>query len=175
MSPEILLLGIGNILLRDEGIGVHTVNKIKERYTFEPEIDIIDGGTKGLDLLPLFEGRKKVLIVDAVDWGNKPGSISILRNGEIPARLHSKLSVHHIGLGEVLLAAQMLNIMPEEICLVGIQPGSIDTGIDMTPEVNSKMEDLISTVIDILRDWGVKCLKRSGDKDVSCGTIKDNK
>lgn len=164
MSSQILLLGIGNILLRDEGIGVHTVNKIKERYLFEPEIDVIDGGTKGLELLPIFEGQKRALIVDAVDFGKEAGYISVVRNKEIPAQLHSKLSVHHIGLSEVLLAAQMLGIGPEEVFLVGIQPLSMETGIDMTPELSSKMEELIRVVVNTLKEWGIKCIEKIGNQ-----------
>ncbi len=172
MISEILLLGIGNILLSDEGVGVHAVNELRERYLFEPEIDIVDGGTKGLDLLPLFEGRKKVLIVDAVDFGERPGYIAVLRNKEIPAILHSKLSVHHIGLGEVLLSAEMMGVMPEEICLLGIQPYSLETGLGLSEVLRVRMDELIERIIDKLRQWGVKCKERQSN--VSCSSIKDN-
>ncbi len=160
MRSSTLLIGIGNILLGDDGIGVHTVREIERRYLFDPEIDIIDGGTKGLDLLPFLEGRGKVLIVDALDSGMPPGHISILRNKEIPTVLQAKLSVHHIGLGEVLLALEMLDKLPEEITLVGIQPARITTGLDISYEVGSRMEDLIKSIIDKLSEWGIKCIKR---------------
>lgn len=157
----ILVLGIGNILLRDDGVGVHVVREIQKRFVFDPEIDIIDGGTKGLDLLPLFEKRRRVLIVDAVDFGKEPGYISVLNNRQIPAILHSKLSVHHIGLGEVLLASDMLGIMPEEICLIGIQPGDLNTGVEMSIAVSTKIEELIFLVTDKLRQWNIKCSERT--------------
>lgn len=169
---KILVLGLGNILLSDEGVGVYVVEDLKSRYSFSPDIDIIDGGTKGLDLLPLFEGRDKVLIVDAVDFGREPGYVSVLEKKEIPAILHSKLSVHHIGLGEVLLSAQLLGIMPEELCVVGIQPLSLDTGLGLSSIVASKKDDLIRMVIERLSLWGVECKERSSD--VSCSAIKDN-
>ena len=79
------LLGIGNILLKDEGVGVHVVNAIKEGYTFSPEVEIIDGGTLGLDLLPFIEGKEGLLIIDAVNFGKDPGYIGILENEEIPS------------------------------------------------------------------------------------------
>lgn len=169
---NILVLGLGNILLSDEAVGVSVVEELKRRYSFYPEIDIIDGGTKGLDLLPFLEGRKKVLIVDAVDFGKEPGYIGILENKEIPAVLHSKLSVHHIGLGEVLLASEMLGIMPEEICLIGIQPLTLETGIELSPLIASKIDELLGRVIEKLNLWAVECKERSSD--VSCGAIKDN-
>ncbi len=169
---NILVLGLGNILLGDEGVGVHVVNELIKRYSFIPEIDIVDGGTKGLDLLPILEARDRVLIIDAVDFEKAPGYIGILENREIPAVLHSKLSVHHIGLGEVLLASEMLGIMPQEICLIGIQPLTLETGIGLSPVLASRIDELLRRVIEKLNLWGVECKERSSD--VSCGTIKDN-
>jgi len=78
------LLGIGNILLKDEGVGVHVVNAMKESYTFSPEVEIIDGGTLGLDLLPFVEGRERLLIIDAVNFGKAPGYIGVLENEKDP-------------------------------------------------------------------------------------------
>lgn len=169
---NILVLGLGNILLSDEAVGVRAVEELQRRYSFSPEIDIIDGGTKGLDLLPFLEGRKKVLIIDAVDFGKDPGYIGILENKEIPAVLHSKLSVHHIGLGEVILALEMLGAMPEEICLIGIQPLTLETGIGLSPLIASKIDELLGRVIEKLNHWGVECKERNSD--VSCSAIKDN-
>lgn len=169
---NILVLGLGNILLSDEAVGVRAVEELQRRYSFSPEIDIIDGGTKGLDLLPFLEGRKKVLIIDAVDFGKDPGYIGILENKEIPAVLHSKLSVHHIGLGEVILALEMLGAMPEEICLIGIQPLTLETGIGLSPLIASKIDELLKVVIEKLNHWGVECKERNSD--VSCSAIKDN-
>jgi hydrogenase maturation protease len=154
---NIALIGLGNILLRDEGVGVHAANTIKQRYTFSPEVEIIDGGTMGLDLLPIFEGRDKVLIVDAVDFGKEPGHIGIIENDDIPSVLNSKLSVHHINLSDVLFAAKLIDISPSEMCLIGIQPQSIDVGLDMTDEIKGKIETLIDAVIGKLKEWNVGC------------------
>jgi hydrogenase maturation protease len=77
-TGRVTVLGIGNILLSDEGVGVHVIDLLKERYLFSPEIDLIDGGTMGLDLLPLFQTRDKILIIDAVDFGKKAGHVGVL-------------------------------------------------------------------------------------------------
>lgn len=158
ISIKIALIGIGNILLRDEGVGVHVVYAIKKRYTFSPEVEIIDGGTMGLDLLPLIEGKDRILIVDAVDFGKDPGYIDILEKESIPSTLNSKLSVHHINLSDVLFALKLMNISPD-ICLIGIQPKSIDIGLDLTEEVGSKMDELIDKILKILSRWDVKCYR----------------
>ncbi|WP_333652102.1 HyaD/HybD family hydrogenase maturation endopeptidase [Dissulfurispira sp.] len=155
---NIALIGLGNILLRDEGVGVHAANTIKQRYAFSPYVEIIDGGTMGLDLLPIFEGRDKVLIIDAVDFGREPGHIGMIENDDIPSVLNSKLSVHHINLSDVLFAAKLMDISPSEICLIGIQPQSLDVGLDMTGEIKGKIETLIDAVIRKLKEWNVKCV-----------------
>lgn len=161
---NIAVIGLGNILLRDEGVGVHVANAIKQKYSFFPEIEIVDGGTMGLDLLPIFEGRDKVLIVDAVDFKRKPGYIGIIENDNIPSVLNSKLSVHHINLPDVLFAAKLMDISPPEICLVGIQPESLDIGLDMTDEIKEKIEALIDAIIGKLKEWNVKCALLSHQK-----------
>lgn len=154
---NIALIGLGNILLRDEGVGVHAVNTIKQRYAFSPCVEIIDGGTMGLDLLPIFEGSDKVLIVDAVDFGRDPGHIGIIENDGIPSVLNSKLSVHHINLSDVLFAAKLMDVLPSEICLIGIQPKSLDVGLDMTEMIKEKIETLIDMAVGKLKEWNITC------------------
>ncbi len=162
MSTKLLVLGLGNIILKDEGVGVHVANAIKERYTFSPDVEIVDGGTLGLDLLPLFEGREKILIIDAVYFGKDPGHIGVLHNDEIPSSLSAKLSVHHIGLADVLFAAKLKDLMPSEIALVGIQPEIIgEFGLEMTGTVKGKLEEMIDRALEILKGWNVTCVLRS--------------
>lgn len=154
---NIALIGLGNILLRDEGVGVHVINAIKKRYAFSPYVEIIDGGTMGLSLLPVFEGRDKILIVDAVDFNKEPGYIGIIKNDDIPSVLNPKLSVHHINLSDVIFVSKLMDILPSEVCLVGIQPKSLDVGLDMTDEIKEKVEKLINVVIGKLKEWNVEC------------------
>jgi hydrogenase maturation protease len=155
------LIGLGNILLKDEGVGVHVVNAIRERYTFSPEIQIIDGGTLGLDLLPFFEGKREILIIDAVDFRKEPGHIGMLENDAIPSELFSKLSVHHIGLSDVLFAAKLKDLTPAKLCLIGIQPQSLEVGLEMTDCIRDKMEDVIALAIKKLKEWNIQCALQS--------------
>ena len=80
-----VLLGLGNVLMKDERLGVHVVNTIRERYDCPSELEIVDGGTLGLDLLPLFEQYDRMVIVDAVNFGREPGYIGVLEDDQIPA------------------------------------------------------------------------------------------
>ena len=155
-SGRISVLGLGNILLTDEGVGVHAVNAIKEKYTFSPEIELIDGGTMGLDLLPIFQTQDKILIIDAVDFRKEPGHVGTLEGSKIPSVLNSKLSVHHIGLSDLLFAAKLTRTTPPEIFLVGIQPKSFDVSLEMTDEIRTRLDDIIELALQKLREWDVK-------------------
>ncbi len=153
---KIAVVGIGNILLGDEGVGVHVLNELRDRYCFPDGVELIDGGTMGLDLLPFIEGRQRVIFIDAVDFGAEAGAVGELRGGEIPERLSSKLSVHQIALPEMLSAGRLLGTLPEEICLVGIQPKSIDPGFGLSPEIEAKVDELMARVVRKLSEWGIE-------------------
>lgn len=155
------LIGLGNILLKDEGVGVHAVNTMRERYLFSPEVKVIDGGTLGLDLLPFFEGKENVLIIDAVDFRKEPGHIGMLEDDAIPSALFSKLSVHHIGLSDVLFAAKLKDLTPAKLCLIGIQPQSLEVGLEMTECIRDRIEELIARAIKKLEEWNIECALRS--------------
>ncbi len=157
---SIALIGLGNILLKDEGIGVHTVNKLKEDWDFSPQIEIIDGGTLGLNLLAYFEKYSKILIIDAADFGKEPGYIEVLNSGKISKSFTKKLSVHNIGLADILSACELMGVRLGEIKIIGIQPYAMDFGMQMTDGIKAKMNDLINLAITNLENWGVKCVLR---------------
>ena len=90
-EPTITILGLGNILMTDEGVGVHTVNEFERRYQVPDYVEIVDGGAAGLDLIPFIEGREKVMMVDAVNFDREPGYIDLLENDSIPIRLTQKV------------------------------------------------------------------------------------
>lgn len=161
------VLGLGNILLKDEGVGVRVVEAIRERYTCSPGVEIIDGGTLGLDLLPLIEGKERILIIDAVDFGKEPGYVSVLNDDQIPAVLAAKLSVHSIGLSDVLFAAKLLDMTPPKLRLIGIQPQSLEVGLDMSECISDKMEHLIDLTMQTLKEWNIECVSLSPQRSLS--------
>ncbi len=158
---KIAVFGIGNILLCDDGVGVHAVNKLKHEYKFPESVELIDGGTKGLDLLPLIEGQDKLLIIDAANFKKEPGTIDTVEGDKIPAFLSSKLSVHQIGLPDMLFAARLMGITPSEMCPIGIQPKSMKTGTELPEEINARFEPLLDRVLRKLKDWGVDAIPKT--------------
>lgn len=160
-SQKITILGLGNILMGDEGIGVHAVRAFEQRYILPEGVEVVDGGVAGLDLIPFIEGRDKVLMVDAVNSGREPGYIVILENEGIPARLSAKDSMHHFALMDVLSIVRLMDSFPQEICLIGVQPKTVEMGLDMSAEMCEKMESILHHIANKLSAWDVPCVLRS--------------
>lgn len=150
-----LILGVGNILLQDEGIGVRVLEQLQQRYSFPDEVQLLDGGTMGLDLINYLEDLDYLLVLDAVDHAHPPGAILRLENDEIPALLQHKMSPHQIGLSDILSVARLRDMMPSHVVLIGIQPASVQTGLSLSPDVAVHMERLIDAVLTQLEAWGV--------------------
>ena len=163
---SIAIFGIGNLLLSDDGVGIHIINRLKEEYDFPDHVEIIDGGTKGLDLLPLLENRDKVLFVDAANFKKEPGTIGTIEGDNIPAFLGQKLSVHHIGIPDMLFAAKLMEITPPEMCLIGIQPESMETSMELTAPVKANFDALLGKVLEKLGEWGVDAAPKKSKKTV---------
>jgi hydrogenase maturation protease len=156
VESKIAILGIGNLLQKDEGVGVHIISKLEQEYSFKPEISLIDGGTMGTDLLPYLEEHDKIIIVDAVNFDQKPGFVGTIENEDILRRLNTKLSIHHLGLTDVLSTARLLDIEPSELYLIGVQPENIEMGTELTETIQSKIEKMIGIAFLKLSDWGVE-------------------
>lgn len=156
MGVKISLIGLGNLLLRDEGVGVHAVEALKGKYDFPEEVRLLDGGTLGLDLLHLIEGMDRVLFVDAVDLKKKPGTIAVIEGEDLPSLLEPKLSLHHVGLSDLLFASGFLGTRPAEIVLIGIQPETMEMGLELSRTVKERFDELLQTVLEKLREWGLE-------------------
>lgn len=154
-QSEILVLGVGNVLMQDEGIGVYLVRELHHRYKFTPAIEIVDGGTTGLGLLDHFENRTKVLIVDAVNVGRPPGSIVQLANGEVKSQFEEKMSLHHLGLSDVLGVIELLGMKPPEIQLIGIQPHSMDVNFGLTSKLQVRIDEYLDQILAQLNRWNI--------------------
>jgi hydrogenase maturation protease len=158
-----VLMGIGNILMQDEGVGVYTVKEIEKRYSFEPSIEIIDAGTLGLEIMYILQdGVDNLLVVDAIMGGKPPGTIYVFKNEEVKKYyLKNKLSAHDIGFSEVLALLDIIGKpVKENLILVGIEPVSFEVSLKLHEKTASRMEDLIETVLQELQNIGIKALEK---------------
>lgn len=157
-TKKILVLGIGNLIMADDGVGVRVVQQLQQEYCFPQCVTVMDGGTLGLDLLPALEGITNLIVVDAVETGAPPGTVVRLAGEELPIALETKLSPHQMGLKDLLAVARLMGNEPEEMVLVGIQPGSIEMDEYLTPEVECKLLLLCRNVLKELQEIGISPL-----------------
>ena len=144
---------MGNILLSDEGVGVRAVEELQRRYDCSDAVEIVDGGTVGFELLPYFDERSHILIVDAVKADNRPGTI--VRIDDPPAYFRSRTSPHQIGLADVMGLAAISDNLPKNILLLGIEPKLLTTGLTLSSEVAQKLSRLVDMVVAELKAIGV--------------------
>ncbi len=151
---NVLVLGLGNILLSDEGVGVKAIEELQRRYDCPDAVEIVDGGTVGFELLPYFDERSHILIVDAVKADNKPGTI--VRIDDPPAYFSSRTSPHQIGLADVMGLAAITDNLPKNIILLGIEPKRLATGLTLSSEVAQNLSRLVDMVVAEMEAIGVK-------------------
>jgi len=145
-SKNILILGLGNILLGDEGVGVRVIEQLFS-HPLPDEIEVIDGGTAGYELINFFEGKEKVIIVDAVKTDDTPGSVYKLDLSVVQEDETVQLSLHQIGLKNVFKMASMMDLNPE-VTLIGIVPKDYqDYNIGLSEEVEKAIPLAIETVL----------------------------
>jgi hydrogenase maturation protease len=150
----VLVLGLGNILLSDEGVGVRVVEALQERYRIPDGVDVVDGGTSGMDMLDIIAGRDHLIVVDAVNTGEPPTSVIRLTGEAVPVFFRSKISPHQLGISDVLATLRLLESEPAGITLIGIVPLALDLGLELSPAIAARLDDLVGMVTDELTTLG---------------------
>jgi hydrogenase maturation protease len=154
-EKQIMVLGVGNLIFTDEGVGIHVIRKLEERYGFPENVSIQDGGVLGINLLGVISAADHLIVVDAVKNGGKPGDLHRLEGKEIPKRILAKNSLHQVDLLEALTLCQALDKVPETVIL-GVEPKDIESvGLELTPPVQEKMDSLLEMVLKELDRLGI--------------------
>jgi hydrogenase maturation protease len=141
-----VVLGVGNILLSDEGIGVHAVNALGQRYEIPAEVEIIDGGTSAMDCLDRIAEADLLLIADCVRGGRAPGALVRLGDSELKAFFRTKISPHQVGLCDVLAMLALHGLSPASAVLIGAEPKSLALGLTPTPELTAVLPALVEAL-----------------------------
>lgn len=153
-NVQALVLGIGNLLIGDEGVGCRTAEELSRRYTLPDSVAVIDGGTAGFELLSLIDSRNLVILIDALRNDMTPGTVMVVEGEQVPKAFLARTTPHQLGICDVLAAAQLSEIMPRHLTLYGVEPKQMDVGIHLSPEVEAGMEKVIGAVVDQLRHFG---------------------
>jgi hydrogenase maturation protease len=166
---SILVLGIGNVLLQDEGLGVRAVEQLQRRFELPREVDVLDGGTAGMALLDDFIDYQRVIIVDAVSTGQSPGTIVRLGGTAVPAFFQTAISPHQLGISELLATLELAGERPEHIVLLGMVPKSTELSLDLTDEISRRLDDLTDCVASELAAWGCPLTPVEPDSGIGSG------
>jgi len=162
-SDRIVVLGVGNILLRDEGVGVRVLEELRDRYSFPENVRLVDGGTQGLWLMATLQEADRLIVIDAVLGRGKPGTIYRLERDDLPKGLRSKQSAHDSDLVEALNLCSLMGMGPQSVVVVGVEPENIQPfGLELTETIGGKIEELILNVLSELRNLGVEPRKSWG-------------
>lgn len=142
-----MILGVGNILLSDEGFGVRVVEALEERYDFPDNVSVIDGGVLGINLMGIISEADQLIVVDVIRNGGQPGDIYRIDGEAIPERIRAKNSLHQIDFLESLTLCQALDKVPETV-IVGVEPKDIETlSVDLTAATADRIDDVIQMVL----------------------------
>jgi hydrogenase maturation protease len=151
---SLLVLGLGNVLLQDDGLGVTAVTQLIDRYDRPDGVRVVDGGTLGLSLLPAVEESDRLILVDAIQAGGAPGDFVRLTGDDVGPAVASRLSPHQVGVADLLEGARWLDRYPSSVVLLGLVPQSIDLGIGLSPAVQQQVPALVERVVAEARALG---------------------
>ena len=153
---RIVILGVGNLLLADEGVGVRALELLARDYVFSPEVELVDGGTCGMELLEPLTGADVLIMLDVIRAGKAPGTFIALRGDAVPARLRHKLSPHQVGMSDVLATLILTGEAPRETVIFGVEPESLELSLSLTPRVAACLPALIAATLAELEHYGVQ-------------------
>jgi hydrogenase maturation protease len=148
-----VVLGLGNLLNRDEGLGVQALKRLDAQLGQQSQIELLDGGVLGLNLLMIVEECSYLLILDAVNAGKPAGTVIELRKEQIPLYAGVKLSQHQVTFQEVLGLANIRGYLPEHLHLIGIQPEDLSIGLELSATIDHAIPEVVSRACLVLKTW----------------------
>ncbi len=119
---NVLVLGIGNVLMTDDSVGIRVINELERRFRFPENVELLDGGTSGIELLSYIVNRDYLIIVDAIKSDLPPGTVVKVEGEDVPAKFMTRISPHQLGLSDLLAAATLTGELPKQMVLFGIEP-----------------------------------------------------
>ena len=153
----VLVIGLGNPIMADDGLGLAALERLRQRWSLPESVRLVDGGTWGMNLLPLIEEAERVVFLDAINAGRPVGSLVRLEREELPRLFAHKLSAHQIDLREVLAVAELRGTVPSDLVAIGLQPGRLEMSSELSPELECRLDELLTAVLEQLERWGCAC------------------
>ncbi len=144
---RLLILGLGNILCQDDGVGTAAVEMLRRTFVAPDEVQVLDGGTLGLSLIPYMEDADEAILIDAIRDDAQPGTLVRLEGDEVRPAVEDRLSVHQVGVADVFAGLELLGRVPRRVVLWGIVPRSLNLGLGCTLAVEARLPQLVHQVV----------------------------
>lgn len=158
--PAITVLGVGNILLTDEGLGVHVVTEMNKEYTCIPPVRFLDGGTMGMEIMAYMEDTEYLLLVDAIHGDGEPGTVYEFHHEELENYFTDHVSVHEVGIQDILRIRALQEEPFRSAVVIGVEPLSLEVGLEVSPVVQAALPEVKQRIIERLKTWQVEVQKK---------------
>ena len=164
VKPNILVIGMGNVLMQDEGIGVRAIEELENRYYIPPGVTVVDGGTTGMELFEPMRRCDQLIVADAINTGAPAGSLARIENDDIPAFFQTKLSNHQLGLQDLLALLTLKGERPRHVVIIGMVPQALNQQLGLTPQAEQGLNTMIDMLVTELSLLGVELRLRDQPK-----------
>ena len=161
VTKSTVVIGLGNPLMGDDGLGLAVLERLRDGWDLPPDVELVDGGTWGMNLLPAIEDAGRLLLLDAVDTKAAPGTCTLIERAGIPKYLAPKISPHQVDLRDVLALAELRGTLPERTVALGLQPERVELGDALSPIIIHRLDALVDAAIRLLESWGHHCTRRA--------------
>ena len=170
---EVTILGVGNVILRDEGFGVRVAEYLDAHYDFPESVQVIDGGTLGIELTQYVTGTQKLLVIDSINGGAEPGTVFRFAGDEVMEHFQDKLSAHEIGIQDVLALLQVTGKAIPEVVVIGAQPYDLEAGVELSPGMQALLPQIVNQALQELDHWGIKYQAKETAEEIDLGRVPE--
>ncbi len=156
-----VVIGLGNPLMGDDGLGLAALAQLRDQWDVPADVELVDGGTWGMNLLPVIEDAGRVLLLDAINAGAAPGTEVVIPRTRLPAYLAMKISPHQVDMADVIALAVLRGTLPDDTVAIGLQPSRVELSNELTDLLRCRLDDLVGTVVRQLESWGHDCVPKA--------------
>ena len=172
-QSDVTVLGVGNVILRDEGFGVRVAEYLDAHYDFPENVQIVDGGTLGIELTQFVTGTKKLLVIDSINGHVAPGTRFAIRDDDVLAHFQDKISAHEVGIQDVLALLEVTGHKIPTVTVLGVQPYNLEAGVELSEEMRKLVPEVAAEALDELKTWGIEMTAKEHVAPVDIGRVAE--
>ena len=173
-QAEVTILGVGNVILRDEGFGVRVAEYLDRHYIWPDNVQIVDGGTLGIELTQYVTGTQKLLVIDSINGHAAPGTKIRLHNEAIMEHFQDKLSAHEVGIQDVLALLTVTGHKIPEVVVIGAQPYDLEAGVELSEGMQKLLPEIAAQALAEVRRWGIVPQPRTDAQELDYTTVAES-